>query len=238
MMSLVWELTLPDSEKLVLLALADCADDEGVCWPSISTLARKCTKSERTVQCCIRSLEQRGHLGRKEIAGKGCRYLVHPIVMFGTPAAAAPRRDCTPAEDSPVQPLHQPPQGLHPTPAAAAPKPSKNHKKPSPITTAHALPDDWEPVEFSVGSESRKVIDGWPPGEFGVQLEKFRAQHGKKGDKFVDWQKAWSTWVLNTRIFGVGVNERRTNSLGRHQPADGISSTARAALAVFGSGEH
>lgn len=145
MMSLVWELTLPDSEKLVLLALADCADDEGVCWPSIATLARKCTKSERTVQCCIRSLEQRGHLGRKEIAGKGCRYLVHPIVMFGTPAVPAPRRDCTPAEDSPVQPLHQPPQRLHPTPAAAAPKPSKNHQEPSDLSSSDDSPADAEP---------------------------------------------------------------------------------------------
>jgi hypothetical protein len=65
-----------------------------------------------------------------------------------------------------------------------------------------------------------------------VQLELFRAQHGKKGDKFLDWQKAWSTWVLNTRKFGIGTNER---SMGRYQPADGLSSTARAAISVFGA---
>jgi hypothetical protein len=98
--------------------------------------------------------------------------------------------------------------------AKSAPKPSENHKEPSPRKCALALPDDWEPREFSIGSESRKVVDGWPPGEFPVQLEKFRAQHGKKGDKFVDWQKAWSTWVLNTRIFGIGKHERSDNPTG------------------------
>ncbi len=36
-MTAVWNLDLPDSEKLALLALADCANDEGLCWPSMAT---------------------------------------------------------------------------------------------------------------------------------------------------------------------------------------------------------
>jgi hypothetical protein len=35
--------------KLVLMALADSADDQGVCWPSIRPHAKKCTVSTRTV---------------------------------------------------------------------------------------------------------------------------------------------------------------------------------------------
>lgn len=83
MMSLVWELTLPDSEKLVLLALADCANDEGRCWPSMKTLSGKCSKSDRTIQGCIKSLCAKGHLSREEVPGKGCHYTVHPIVLLG-----------------------------------------------------------------------------------------------------------------------------------------------------------
>ena len=49
-MTAVWSVTLPDSEKIVLLALADCANDEGLCWPSMATLAAKCSKSERDRQ--------------------------------------------------------------------------------------------------------------------------------------------------------------------------------------------
>ncbi len=82
-MTLVWEIELPDSEKLVLLALADCANDEGGCWPSMKTLAGKCSKSDRTVQAAIKSLVEKGHLSRIEQVGKGCHYYVHPVRPSG-----------------------------------------------------------------------------------------------------------------------------------------------------------
>ena len=103
-MTAVWELELPDSEKIVLLALADCANDEGHCWPGVASLMRKCSKGERTIQGAIKELCDKGHLTRREVVGKGCNYTVHP------------RKDCTPAESAP-------PQGSAQTPAAAAGKP-------------------------------------------------------------------------------------------------------------------
>lgn len=77
-MTAVWGIDLADSEKLVLLALADCANDEGHCWPSMASLAKKCSKSDRTVQKAIQALVSAGHLTRNEVAGKGCNYTVHP----------------------------------------------------------------------------------------------------------------------------------------------------------------
>ena len=51
MMSKVWALdNLEPAEKLVLLAVADFADDNGAAWPSIPTLARKSSLSEDTVK--------------------------------------------------------------------------------------------------------------------------------------------------------------------------------------------
>lgn len=50
------------TDLLVLLALADIADDDGECWPSIAHLASKCRVSSRTVQRCIRALEQIGEV--------------------------------------------------------------------------------------------------------------------------------------------------------------------------------
>lgn len=105
-MTAVWGLDLPDSEKIVLLALADCANDEGGCWPSMATLAKKCSKTDRTVQASIKGLVERGHLSRVEIPGKGCRYTVHP------------RSDFTPEVTSPPKPLPH-------TPEAASDKPSR-----------------------------------------------------------------------------------------------------------------
>lgn len=89
-MSLVWQLELPDSQKIVLLALADSANDEGHCWPSMASLVKKCSKGERTIQGVIKQLCDDGHLTRREVLGKGCNYSVHP------------RRDCAPAETAPT----------------------------------------------------------------------------------------------------------------------------------------
>jgi hypothetical protein len=52
--------------------------------------------------------------------------------------------------------------------AKNAPKPSLNRKEPSP-SKLRAIPDDWQPAEFAIGTESRKVVDGWPPGELPAQ---------------------------------------------------------------------
>ena len=106
-MTQVWEITLPDSEKIALLALADCANDEGGCWPSMATLARKCSKGERTLQKAIKSLCDKGPLRRDERRGKGVYYTVHP------------RSDDTHA-------VGAPPQGTTETPAEVAGDPRRH----------------------------------------------------------------------------------------------------------------
>lgn len=58
-MNWAWRQVLTPTLKLVLMALADAADDHGVCWPSVSTLAKKCTVSTRTVQRSLRALIDR-----------------------------------------------------------------------------------------------------------------------------------------------------------------------------------
>jgi hypothetical protein len=59
----VWKLTsLPGLDKSVLLALADYANADGLCWPSVETLARKSAWSERAVQDAIRRLVEKRFL--------------------------------------------------------------------------------------------------------------------------------------------------------------------------------
>jgi helix-turn-helix protein len=58
-MGAVFELEISASEKLVLLAMADHARDDGTgCYPSIETLARKTSQSRRGVQKIMRKLEE------------------------------------------------------------------------------------------------------------------------------------------------------------------------------------
>lgn len=102
LMSAIWEMEFSPVEKLVFLALADCANDEGLAWPSIATIARKTGAGERTVQRAIRLGERCGIIEREEVKGRGCRYTIHPR-HSGTPATKSPvtNKTKTPATVAP-----------------------------------------------------------------------------------------------------------------------------------------
>lgn len=77
LMTAVWEREdLSATHKLVLLALADWANDEGLCWPSINRLSIKTSMAGRSIQRLIRQLEEMGFIRREETAGKGNRYWI------------------------------------------------------------------------------------------------------------------------------------------------------------------
>ncbi len=63
LMSRVWEANMKTgTHKLVLLAFADHANDEGECWPSIRTVAWKTQLSRRQCQRIIHDLLRHGLL--------------------------------------------------------------------------------------------------------------------------------------------------------------------------------
>lgn len=51
---------LHPAQRLMMLALADAANDQGVCWPSVATLAEKCSVVPRTAQRTLANLETDG----------------------------------------------------------------------------------------------------------------------------------------------------------------------------------
>lgn len=181
-MSAVWALDLPAGEKLLLLALADCANDDGLCWPGMKNLSAKTGKGERSLQAAIKALCAAGHLTRDELPGKGCNYTVHPQATLPlTPAEIAPRRNCAP-------------QKTAQTPAEIAGKPSRTIRglkakasKPILASKKFIRPDDipaepWadfvvmrnrigkpmtERAKELAVTRLRKLRDddGWPPGD-------------------------------------------------------------------------
>jgi hypothetical protein len=72
-MTSVWDdlRTQAHSELLVLLALADWANDDGYCWPTISALATKARLSERAVQQILGRLTATGRIRRIQGGGRG-----------------------------------------------------------------------------------------------------------------------------------------------------------------------
>jgi hypothetical protein len=64
-MGLVWDSTLKGpNHRHVLLAMANIADDEGICWPGYGYLARRTDLSRRTVIRMVNDLEGQGWIVR------------------------------------------------------------------------------------------------------------------------------------------------------------------------------
>lgn len=124
LMSACWPLQgMSPAQKAVLISLADQANDDGYCWPSVGTIASRTCLSERAVQGAIKWLQSARLLGASERRGTSSVYQI-------TPAAYAPPQEMRPADAAPrgAGNAPPPPQMLHPTPADAAPKPSMNRQ--------------------------------------------------------------------------------------------------------------
>lgn len=135
-MSWVWDNSpVGGTDRLVLLAIADNADDTGGnAWPAIATLARKTVVDERTVQRSIRRLTEGGHLRVERTTG-GRRSNRYTIIMDPPTSETAPTDDGCPQED-PTYP--QPPAERHPgkmpprrtatpPPASTPPQPRRDY---------------------------------------------------------------------------------------------------------------
>ena len=135
------------AEKLVLLKLADMANDEGVCWPSNATIAAQCGLDARSVRRIVARLEGLGLVKRQAKFRPGGLQATNWLTVLPPAdrrAAAAPEAaaDCEsvgadvqggdspvlPARgDSPVLPGGTPRSSLGGTPRSS--KPSKETSK-------------------------------------------------------------------------------------------------------------
>lgn len=108
-------ITLSGSELLALVLLADHANDDGVCWPSMGRIARRLRLGERYTRRVIHTLEELGYVHVME-RGKGrtsTRYRITPIPMLGDMGTTDPLRGVlqTPSEMAvrPPKPSVEPP---------------------------------------------------------------------------------------------------------------------------------
>ena len=79
----VWEYARAGAvQKLILLALADHVNAEGLCWPSIARVGQMAGVGRATVFRALNDLEQMGYLQRVERGGGSGRSNVY-VVMPG-----------------------------------------------------------------------------------------------------------------------------------------------------------
>ncbi len=115
-MAKCWPIQCTPTQKSVLIALADQANDDGVCWPSVGTIVERTCLCERVVRRVIAELEKVSLVRADRVSGKSTSYTV-------TPALHAPLHDVHPCTTSRT-PLHV----VHPTPARGAPPYTLNRK--------------------------------------------------------------------------------------------------------------
>src|ERR1700761_2602861 len=96
----IWVLRgIPATTKLIILKLADNADDHGKCWPSVPHIASECEVSQRTVQSAILWAEKHGLIKREMRSGKSTLYQIVPGKFGAPPQILHPRKS-----------QHRPPQ--------------------------------------------------------------------------------------------------------------------------------
>lgn len=83
--------SLPGHRKLVLLALADHANDGGLCWPGQATVAQKASLSVRRCREHLARLERDGWVRRTGGVGRGV--VTHYALNVAMIAAAAQKAD-------------------------------------------------------------------------------------------------------------------------------------------------
>lgn len=141
-MSLVWTHG-PEAphQRLMMLAIADNANDRGVAWPSVATLAAKCSVQERAAQYTLQTLQREGWLAIEERPGRSNYYRVNMARMRDAV-------DCTPATNDGGAVDDTPGGATHDTPPVqpVAPEPSLNrHVEPSSVARRRRARIDYTP---------------------------------------------------------------------------------------------
>jgi hypothetical protein len=138
-MAACWPLQMPATAKSVLISLADQASDDGVCWPSVGTIAKRTCLSERAVQEAIAWLQTVGVVFREYRINTSTSYTITPG-KFNPKAAPAKRKRGTGAPSAPGAD-GAPPAGGAPGADGAPPPadgaPGGEHGAPPPPQEAH-----------------------------------------------------------------------------------------------------
>jgi DnaD/phage-associated family protein len=151
-MGFVWDLDIPQNEKLVLLAYADHASHDGSnIYPAVSTIAKKTGYSERSVQMITRALEGRGYLVSDGQGTHGTNKWRIPLYMGGIIPMISRGADSAPVQSTTEGGAEIEPLGVKPT----APEPSFNH----PLTVNTTTGEIFKAYQSEIGPLTGFIAD-------------------------------------------------------------------------------
>lgn len=204
--------------KLILIKLADNANDDGVCWPSIPYVAKHTEMTVRTVQTQIAILADRGFIEviRRPVDGAKNGTNVYRL---------SPPKGGEKAAPTPPQQLHrggetiskggetgaprvgagdapEPKTSFEPKkePVIEPPAPKGAGKRPTASSKPRTQIGDYTPSE---GAQGKAVAHWEKRGRMDLvekledEVFRFMSFHTGKGSRMVDWEAAWQTWYCN-----------------------------------------
>lgn len=188
--------TMPSSTRFTLMILANRADPEGNCFPSVRYIMARTGLSERTTRIACRDLVDRGLMKVEEQQRvDGGRTSNRYMLGLDIPPPAA----------------------------TAGPPPAAKDRAPPAATAGHETKDrDRTPAKAgeTAAKPRRPIKTTWPAG-FGISprvaewasskgyittylltcLEAFESNVKAKGLRYVDWDEAFMTWVRREPVF-------------------------------------
>lgn len=241
--------------RLLLLVLAEHADDNGKCWPSVGTLARECRCSKRYVTANLRALESSGDITTEQKTGNRSTYFVTTKILNDS----SPLKNGSVLNDS-----SQPMNHSSATPELSFTQTVKNRNEPSnpPIVPPMENDDgdkdedgdslDIGPGEGKPGKPDkpkaktgspgvkRRIAEDRQPDHAAIAYAK---QHGvdvhREWPKFVNhwidrdaktergWAAAWRNWCLRSLEYAER-DKRMAGPARTGKPSDWIEAFAMA----------
>lgn len=193
------------TSKLLLVKLADNANDQGYCYPSLKKICAESELSERATREHLMLLQKAGLIEIIRRFGDGGVHLpshfqlnaqtrpaasgMH-VVQEGAARGAVPvvrhvQNNKEPSEENPQENLHN-----H-APKGAVTRPALRGKP-------RTLIGEFSPAE---DLQARAVAYWLKHGRRDLNVEdevfRFRGFHTGKGSRMVDWGAAWQTWYCN-----------------------------------------
>lgn len=214
-MSACWPLqTKTPAQKAVLMSMADNANDEGVCWPSVGYIVMRTCAGERTVQDAIKWLIKHGAITVSRRTGRSTVYTITPA-KFAPPqdshlrgANAAPRTVIEPKEEPSLKDSPRPPEGAT----------GRGRKKNS--VTFKTFVDACQASGEKVIGDYQPVLDYCEkaklPAEF-VNLcwAEFKRRHlpggTAEGKRYTDWRRAFLNCVQGN-WYGIWFADKATGA--------------------------
>lgn len=207
--SWVWEHSnATGNARLVLLAIADCADDSGAnAWPSLQSIARKAKVSRRTAIRAISELVDMGELectrgaGQRGAGGVTNRYRVTMVPAPTGDTVSPPSGDTDGTRDNLALVTNQT-EVVTPQVKGGDTGGTRTSLTSLEPTTrrrpATPVPADFTVTDAMAEWAEAQGIQRWA---IPLETEQFLDWHRSKDSRNRDWAATWRTWMRKAKGF-------------------------------------